>query len=414
MTYRTRKIIKGFSLIEIAIVLIIMAVSTSTMFLFLANSANEAKKQDNQTRIEYLNKAITDFYIKTGYIPCPAPRTTAVATAGFGVSSTCSAGAVTGITDTGSGVNTIRYGMIPVRTMGLQDTDAFDAYGNRFTYAIIRDFGINAATYNSAVSATTSFSINHLVISGPTLTNMNVMTSPNSVAYVVISHGPNSNGATAYNGISQTCTAGLPDTYNCDFSDNVFVSSANIPGNFDDTIIWKTKQQLKYDKVSLLNNIQIGGQTYGKYALFTDTVGSGAANYGTGGASTAYYQRNLNTIVSNDLSSAYLSGNSIILGPGTYLIRSYAAACGVDRNLLEVYSATSNSVLISGLAGYADSTTTPTDCRNAYLVGVVILTQTETIYLRHYVQTANTVDGFGRSINTGYNQNYANLEIWEM
>jgi hypothetical protein len=395
-------------------VLIIMSVTTTTMFFFLANSIKNAQKDTNQQNIDFVVNAINDFYIRTGYIPCPASLTEAPSTLNFGVSTVCNAVAVAGVNDVGSGADIVRRGMIPVRTMGLPDAAAYDAYGNRIQYTIVRSFGVNASTFDSSSPSTGAITVFGYNPTGPTLTNLNVLTSPNTIAYVVHSSGQDQNGAVTFRGVPLTCTSGGPNEYNCDTTYNQFVGSADISGTFDDVVVWKTRQQLKYDKVAFFSSSRNADQTYGKIAIFSDTRGAGTPSYGTGAAGASYYQRNLNTVQVNNLSNGSLANNSITLGAGTYKISAIASSCGVNRNLLEIYSATSNSVLISGLAGYADSTVAPTDCRDAFLLGVITLTRTETIYLRHYVQTANITDGFGRSINSGYNQTYTTLEILEM
>lgn len=414
MTLMKNKKLQAFTLLELAIVLIIMSVTTSTMFFFLANSVKNTQRDTNQQKVDFVVNALNDFYIRTGYIPCPASLTEAPSTLNFGVSTVCNAGAVAGVNDIGSGADTVRRGMIPVRTMGLPDAAAYDAYGDRIQYTIIRDFGINASAFDSSLPTTAAITVFGYNPTGPTLTDLNVLISPNTLAYVVHSSGQDQNGAVTFKGTPLTCTSGGPNGYNCDNTYNQFVGSADISGTFDDIVVWKTRQQLKYDKVAFFSGTRNAQQTYGNIAIFSDTYGSGAASYGTGATNTTYYQRNLNTTQVNNLSNGSLINNSIVLGAGTYKISAIASSCGVNRNLLEIYSATSNSVLISGLAGYADSTVAPTDCRDAFLLGVITLTRTETIYLRHYVQTANITDGFGRSIASGYNQTYATLEIVEM
>lgn len=414
MSYKTKNSQSAFSLLEIAIVLIILSVSTSTFFLFLADKSQKSRSDLNTEKIEALNEAITDFYIRTGYLPCPARLNAQTETANFGVSTDCNLAAVSGVADYNAGLNSIRNGAVPVRSMGLQDDDAFDAYGNRFTYSVIRNFAINASIFDSTIPSPSAMDAYIYWSASGIYTSIVNMSAPNSYAYFLISHGPNGNGATNYSGIAASCNYSFVDAYNCDYSNNYFIDGIAVPEQFDDLVKWKTKQQLKYDRVDKLNLANITSQTYGRYALFTHTVASGSASYGTGGSSGTYYQRNLNSVQVNNLSSAYLSGNSIILGPGTYIVKATGAACGVNRNLMEIFSTTSSSVLASGMAGYSDSSPFPTDCRNAYLIGVFTLIRPETIILRHYVQTANATDGFGRSVNIGFDHKYTNLEIWEM
>ena len=128
MTKKLHKL-RGFSLVELSMVILVMSVLVSGTFIFVGDASFQAKQIEDTERIDLINKAVKDFYIKNGRLPCPASRTDAVNSANFGVETDCSlSSAPAGTTHTAFA--NIRLGVIPVRTLNLPDTFMFDVYNN--------------------------------------------------------------------------------------------------------------------------------------------------------------------------------------------------------------------------------------------------------------------------------------------
>ena len=202
-------------------------------------SSDLAVVQNDFTKIK---TAITAYYLKYGRLPCPASRNDAPNSANFGKSTDCTTGsAPTGTVEFGSGVNTIRIGVVPVRSLNLSDTYMFDSWNSRFTYAVIKSLAQTSSNFSSySTSATQVITIQDK--SGATINPNNSASTPNYVDYVLVSHGRDANGAYSYTGaLSSTCKTSLLQGKNCD-NDNIFVQAAHSYTNsssfYDDYITW--------------------------------------------------------------------------------------------------------------------------------------------------------------------------------
>lgn len=402
----------GFSLIELSIVVLVMSVIISGTFIFVGDASFQAKLIDDEERINLIDEKINEFYIKNGYLPCPASRSEALNSANFGDETDCSLiSAPTGTTH--AAINQVRIGTIPVRALGLPDKFMFDAYNNRYTYAVNRVHAIDSATFTSTyTSSTPVININHVDISTSTQTNITNFNNNDNVMYVLVGHGPNGNGATSYSGTLQTCSTSFNDAENCDLDEN-FVDIYKVPDRFDDNIRWGTKQNLIYTRLKETKQLGKSNLTQGKFGLFSYRTTDGGSNLGV--TSPPYNVVPLNYVYTNNLSDAVLdtTNNRVLLGAGHYIIRAYNTACAVNNTQLQLYT-TTNFTLIPGISTYAD--TTNNDCTSNYAVGYLNLQEPEGISVYLYTGTSNFTDGVGRNPGTGfgYSLNYVFLEIWEL
>ena len=63
---------KGFTLVELAIVLVIVALLTSGLLLGVSAQRNAAENIDAQRQLENIREALTGFALSRGRLPCPA------------------------------------------------------------------------------------------------------------------------------------------------------------------------------------------------------------------------------------------------------------------------------------------------------------------------------------------------------
>lgn len=112
---------KGFSLIEMAIVLVIVGLVLSALLLPLRAQRDSAALAETNATLEIAKKALLGFAQAQGRLPCPA---------------------VTSGTESplGGGICTQQVGFLPAATLGIQPTDAqgfvIDAWNNRIRYAV--------------------------------------------------------------------------------------------------------------------------------------------------------------------------------------------------------------------------------------------------------------------------------------
>ncbi len=239
---RKLKRLLGFAAAEVSLLLIVASILVGGALTLLPvgkGSSDLAVVQNDFTKIK---TAITAYYLKYGHLPCPASRNDAPNSANFGKSTDCtSATAPTGTVEFGSGVNIVRIGVVPVRSLNLSDTFMFDPWNSRFTYAVIKSLAQTSTIFaNYSTAATQVITIQDKT--GATINPNNSATIPNYVDYVIVSHGRDANGAYSYKGaLSSTCKTSLLQGKNCD-DDNVFVQSAHSYTSnnlfYDDYIAW--------------------------------------------------------------------------------------------------------------------------------------------------------------------------------
>lgn len=253
----------GFSLIEIAVVLIIISlISFGGIGLV---SALQKKKQfaDTRNNLELVTAALQQHVTRAGRLPCPADGSLSPAT-GQEVrngASVCTAQA---------------KGVVPWVTLGLTESDVTDGWLLRFTYrvpaALVLDGSMNfsacdpagsaaavaglcAAACNSAATCTPDSFV--IVNKGFTVNNAAgvAQASPmagTGAAFVVISHGEIGMGGYNFSGVFQAVTSagGSNEVINANnqalqafyVADNLDARDA--PLHFDDFVIYKTVQSV--------------------------------------------------------------------------------------------------------------------------------------------------------------------------
>ncbi len=237
---------KAFTLVELAIFLIISSLLTSGMY-----NANTvyivSKRYDITTRnLEKIEKSLVKYVKKFGYLPCPASPTDALSANNFAKSATCSVASPTGLTltNTSNNKNTVAIGVIPTRTLGLQDKYMTDGWGNRFTYAAIKELSQTKAKFDdySPETNTEDGVIKILDSDGKQVTTESTDTV---VPYIVLSHGRGKNGAYDRDGdLVSKCDTNREDGENCD-NDSVFKDLHVGKGTFHNVTKWKTLVNLK-------------------------------------------------------------------------------------------------------------------------------------------------------------------------
>ena len=212
----------GFTLVELAIVLVIVALLTSGLLLGISAQRNAAETVDAQRQLENIREALLGYAMANGRLPCPAdPALTSGSEDRPNTSSQCNR-----VDLTRNGI----FGVIPWATLGLPETDP---WGRRFTYYVNADF-----TKPPPTGTLASFTLNTV---GNSEIKNTVTPPPSSIVIasnlpaVVVSHGSNGFGAWQTNGTQLGGTAG--DELENANSTLTFVSRT--PGNnFDDLVTW--------------------------------------------------------------------------------------------------------------------------------------------------------------------------------
>jgi prepilin-type N-terminal cleavage/methylation domain-containing protein len=233
----------GFTLIELAVVLMIVGLLLGGMLVPLSAQLDQRNFTDTRKTLDDIQQALIGYAIINGRLPCPASSTS------NGVESF----------DTGSGGNAtngkclIFYtGFVPAATLGIASAVdnqgntgfAVDAWGNRIHYAVTSS-NSKAFTSTNGMSTTgiSSLTPDLLVCSEASTSGSScsvantALTASPGVPVVIYSTGKN--GGNSITGSDETEN---PNPSSVD-NDRVFVShnftnSTATNGEFDDLVIW--------------------------------------------------------------------------------------------------------------------------------------------------------------------------------
>lgn len=223
---------KGFTLVEMAISIIIIGILASSAFY--AYSLYLIRHQTTSTldSISNATTALQEFKNTNGRYPCPAPILESKNTsAHYGHETDCNdpmVGTTSVVppgkcTDGGSGpqfyngiciessnrtilgVNPrVRMGALPFRDMQMDEKYTFDGYGSRLVYVVTEDMAVTSKFKDTIAGIEIRDEKGNLIASGE-----------KSVGFLIFSPGKNKNGAVNTEGVQQACNDTLTDGQNC-------------------------------------------------------------------------------------------------------------------------------------------------------------------------------------------------------
>ncbi len=228
---------RGFTLIEIAIVMVVVGLLLSGGLLAVAPVLQSSRTTDTNQKLDRLEQALILHVIRNGCLPCPANPALATGDTNAGRSQTGAATYyTTGCTASACHQTGTLQGGVPWFNLGLSEADTIDGFGFRIDYAL------TAGLQNT----------NGMVRTPPAgypagLLAVNVASGGTSItaaaAYVLVSHGPDR--ALAYNsaGLRSGDPNGSTDqAANSDGTPFVQKSVTAVSGvtYFDDSVRWRT------------------------------------------------------------------------------------------------------------------------------------------------------------------------------
>jgi prepilin-type N-terminal cleavage/methylation domain-containing protein len=235
---------QGFTLAELAVVMMIVALLLGSMMYTLSVQLEQRAIEETRSRLEAARQLLLSFAIVNGRLPCPATAASLGAEAFTGANCTSPYG-----------------GFLPAKTIGYQVVDAggyaIDSWQNRIRYAVSAAALTGCAGSSTLPHFTNSTNLknngitcqpNDLVVcksaTGVTATDCgaapaNALT--NQTVVVAIVHSIGKNG-------SLPCGTCVDEAANTN-GDRVFVSHTLAPagapnGEFDDQLIWITVGEL--------------------------------------------------------------------------------------------------------------------------------------------------------------------------
>lgn len=229
--------LRGFTLVEMAVVLVIVALLIGGMLMPLTAQQDLRARQETQRTLVDIQEALLGFAVTRGRLPCPAsPGAT-------GAENPPNGGACVNALD----------GFVPGITLGLQPVDpqgyVLDGWGSRIRYTVTNvDIGTTTKTFTTgnamntaglaALAADLRICSTGIGITNPGMANADCApgaTLSASAVMVLLSTGKN--GATG--GLSADEAANLN-------GDRVFVAHEPVAGvnEFDDLVVWLSSNLL--------------------------------------------------------------------------------------------------------------------------------------------------------------------------
>lgn len=219
----------GFTLVELAIVLVIFGLLLATLLAPLQAQRSITAQRDTELALNNAKQAILGFAQTNGRLPCPATNNGGAFPDGTGTSN-----------PNASGVCAQAIGFLPASTLGLQPADAqgfaIDAWNNRIRYAI-------TTANTNAFTFTTNNAMNNLGMSAlaPDLRVCATSTAAsctatinllNNAVAVIFSTGET--GALAAGGNDETENLNA----NTVFVSHEITEAGGVNGEFDHLVTW--------------------------------------------------------------------------------------------------------------------------------------------------------------------------------
>ncbi len=231
--------IRGFSLLELSIVLVIVSVALGSSLFILGKYSENNKRKITDARIQQVMVAIKKYAARYNRLPCPANMGTSERTQNYGWGR-YSAGNCVNVSFMDAGKTST--GMVPINNLGLYPSLALDGWGNRLRYTI-----------RSAHAADNAFTGATVPVPAEYLTTTNYAGNGYAgVVVTVLSSGENAFRAYSARG-SHTVPDGMAYDPKEDSNSSGFAFSVSMPyGLFDDIVYFWTYRQIKSDHLNKL------------------------------------------------------------------------------------------------------------------------------------------------------------------
>lgn len=286
--------IRGFSLLEMAVSVIVLSFLLAGGFAIATRKSNSGNEDITTYRMNVIMHAIEQYVRVNGYLPCPANGANNI-TANYGYGDVANNAPPANCPDrnfTNTGNNVVA-GAVPVGNLGLPLHYMMDGWNRKFTYIIDADLARSNTANNwwdgfrnnesniyvvdaNGISLLSGTVVNNTPNDTPT-TDFGMTPAIDGVAVVVISHGVNGHGAWRIRGGAATVNANNEGRFECenmpaDISGNTACApvglaaplptaatgdsvirlvgkqdrdaASNLPDVFDDIIQFRTKSQL--------------------------------------------------------------------------------------------------------------------------------------------------------------------------
>ncbi|UCH50211.1 MAG: prepilin-type N-terminal cleavage/methylation domain-containing protein [Betaproteobacteria bacterium] len=233
MTATLGKYAGGFSLIELSVAIIVIALLLGSLLVPLSTQVDQRRYAETEKQLEHVREAVIGFALANRYLPCPAVSATDGREDRDTGTGQC--------TDVGGSPK--RDGFLPWVTLGVTPSDAWN---NLIRYSVDPDFARSDPNFFFTLASLGDIRVRTRDQGGTLVDLTNV-----EIPAVILSHGENGFGATSSAGVART----VPGGWTGDESDNAsnttlfyFRTRSEVAtvtgGEFDDVVTWVSLNQL--------------------------------------------------------------------------------------------------------------------------------------------------------------------------
>jgi len=224
---------RGFTLVEMAIVLVIVGLLLGGLLMPLSTQVEQRRISETQKTLDEAKETLIGFAVRTGYLPCPA------------ISATNGLEDRTGSSCTGGK----RQGFLPWATLGVSKLDSWNH--------ILR-YSVTLAFTDSATLFTLSTPRDITIRTRDTGGALISQSAASDITAVIMSHGINGLLGTTDSGvlIANTSATNIDEVTNASAAGTSFVTrvinnnTAAPGGEFDDIVTWLSPNTLYSRMVS--------------------------------------------------------------------------------------------------------------------------------------------------------------------
>lgn len=242
MNYRDlcRRSQAGFTLIEIAVVLLIVGFITVAGVRLLSSTQEGLRARLTRQNMEAVKAALQAYMVRAGRLPCPAVETNTTTDSTYGLEAP-TPGTCTGTT----GLDSVAYrGVVPWKTLGMTTETAFDGWGRQITYAVTNTAtNLTTATLSGLRGSLTLHTTAPISLGLPATGNQinacsttaddNVCNA--AAAVMLVSFGQNGFGAYNVTGVQSPLPTSSAEVENTDADRNFVLAEPS--STFDDIVV---------------------------------------------------------------------------------------------------------------------------------------------------------------------------------
>lgn len=232
---RLRKHADGFSLVELSVAIVVIALLLGSLLVPLSTQVDQRRYAETQKQLEHIREALIGFALANRYLPCPARSATD--------GSESPRDAVTNECIDAVSSNPKRDGFVPWVTLGVTPNDAWN---NLIRYSVDPDFAKTDPNFFFTLGSTGDIRVRTRDQAGALVDLTNL-----EIPAVIVSHGENGFGATSLAGVARAS----PGSWSGDEADNAsnttlfyFRTRTEVTtatgGEFDDVVTWISLNQL--------------------------------------------------------------------------------------------------------------------------------------------------------------------------